>query len=365
MRVKSPFVAPFNKRTIVRFGFLILLFASFLVGSSFREHSDLELKSKQVNIIIRQIGHRLLLQAGDSTSRVMPVTQKKGTFLLTFEKELVFSHDSLMLLSQLLLPKKQFPSGYTITVHDCKQANIVYGFQLNNSTPDILNCSGRTQPKGCYTIEFTFPDFYDTEEKIAAIGPNESNKTQSSKLNQTQEGFETTNSNPRIEKLNLANADSGRVDQKLQGFKMKPFDYVVYCGIVALLGVIFLIGRSRTTGKPVSVEQQTEATIKAHFPELAALGKFLFDIDGQRLVLGSEVIPLTNKECKLLELLHNNFGELIPRETLMQEVWLNEGVITTRSLDMFVSKLRKKLSSDPELSITNVHGKGYKLHTPI
>jgi DNA-binding response OmpR family regulator len=52
------------------------------------------------------------------------------------------------------------------------------------------------------------------------------------------------------------------------------------------------------------------------------------------------------------------------RETLMQKVWIDEGVITGRSLDMFVSKLRKKLSPDPELRITNVHGKGYKLEIP-
>jgi DNA-binding response OmpR family regulator len=77
--------------------------------------------------------------------------------------------------------------------------------------------------------------------------------------------------------------------------------------------------------------------------------------------LGSEVIALTDKECKILELFNDNFNELIARETLMQKVWINEGVITGRSLDMFVSKLRKKLSSDPELRITNVHGKGYKL----
>jgi DNA-binding response OmpR family regulator len=91
------------------------------------------------------------------------------------------------------------------------------------------------------------------------------------------------------------------------------------------------------------------------------IGKFLFDAKGQRLLLGTEVISLTDKEYKILELLNKNFGELIPRETLMQEIWLNEGVITGRSLDMFVSKLRKKLSRDPELRITNVHGKGYKL----
>ena len=111
------------------------------------------------------------------------------------------------------------------------------------------------------------------------------------------------------------------------------------------------------------VQSQNNAVIKDSGSELAPLGKFSFDVMNQRLLLGSEVISLTDKECKILEMLNNSFGELTPRETLMQ-VWVNEGVITGRSLDMFVSKLRRKLSSDPELSITNVHGKGYKLEIP-
>ena len=77
--------------------------------------------------------------------------------------------------------------------------------------------------------------------------------------------------------------------------------------------------------------------------------------------MGNETIVLTEKECKILELLNQNFGQLTSREDLIQEIWANEGVITGRSLDMFISKLRKKLSADPELRITNIHGKGYKL----
>ena len=112
------------------------------------------------------------------------------------------------------------------------------------------------------------------------------------------------------------------------------------------------------------MQNQNHVIIKGSVPELTALGKFLFDVKDQRLLLGNEVISLTDKECRILELLAENFGELIPRETLMQKVWIDEGVITGRSLDMFVSKLRKKLSADPELRITNVHGKGYKLEIP-
>src|SRR5689334_22816909 len=55
------------------------------------------------------------------------------------------------------------------------------------------------------------------------------------------------------------------------------------------------------------------------------------------------------KQCRILELLRENFDELVLRESLMQKVWFDDGVITGRSLDMFVSKLRRKLSSDSSL----------------
>jgi DNA-binding response OmpR family regulator len=134
--------------------------------------------------------------------------------------------------------------------------------------------------------------------------------------------------------------------------------------MLALLSFALLIGRFGKSLTPMSVQDQNHGLKKESVPEVTALGKFLFDVKGHRLLVGSEVISLTDKECKVLELLNNNFGELIPRDTLMQKIWINEGVITGRSLDMFVSKLRKKLSGDPELRITNVHGKGYKLEIP-
>src|SRR5687768_6443502 len=126
MRVNSSFTGFFVNRLVVGPGIAVVMLAIFFIASSFTEHSDRNIREKQVNLIIRQIGHRLLLQAGDSTSRVLPVTEsKEGTFLLRFENEFVFSHDSLMLMSQGLLPKTQFPAGYTVTVHDCMKGSIV------------------------------------------------------------------------------------------------------------------------------------------------------------------------------------------------------------------------------------------------
>jgi hypothetical protein len=306
MNVNSALKGFFNNRLVVGSCIASGMVAIFFIALSFTKHSDSDLRAKQTNIIIREIGHRLLLQAGDRTSRVLPVTEiEEGTFQLTFEHKLNLNHDSLMALSQTLLPKIQFLSGYTVTVHDCKDADIVYGFQINNTTPDILACKGRIEPRDCYIIEFAFPNFYETTFNFTFIG-------------------------------------------------------LVGSGILLLSTVALLIGRFGKSVVPVSVQNQGHSIMERPVKELAALGKFLFDAKNQRLLLGSELISLTDKECKILELLNNNFGELTPRETLMQ-VWINEGVITGRSLDMFVSKLRKKISSDPELSITNVHGKGYKL----
>lgn len=371
MRVNSAFTGFFTNRLLVRSGIAIMMLAIFLIASSFTDSSR-DLRAKKMNLIIRQIGHRLLLQAGDFTSRVLPVTEiKEGTFLIRFENEFVFNHDSLLMLTQGLLPKTQYPSGYTVTVHDCKKGGIVYGFQVNNTSPDILACSGRRQPAGCYTIEFAFPDFYGTvEQKKADIGHRtESVKVDTQIVNSKSAEFKTATSNndigQRTDELKSIKVDPHKVNP--EEFKTRSFDYplinVVYGGMLVLLVVSLLIWRFVKVSKPVALQHQNHAIIKESVPELAALGRFLFNVKGQRLLLGTEVIPLTDKECKVLELLHKNFGELLPRETLMQEVWINEGVITSRSLDMFISKLRKILSVDPDLRITNIHGKGYRLET--
>src|SRR5687768_14903500 len=173
MGVNFAFKGFFTSRLVVGSVPIAIGIAIFFIASSFTKRSDPDLQAKQVNLMIRQIGHRLLLQSGDSTSRVLPVTEiKKGTFLLEFENELLFSHDSLMILSQALLPRTQFPSGYTVTVHECTTARIAYGFQINNTTPDILACRGRHEPLGCYSIEITFPDLYaNVEQEKADIEP--------------------------------------------------------------------------------------------------------------------------------------------------------------------------------------------------
>lgn len=312
MRVNSALKRFFNKQVVMGSGITLVIISIFLIATSFTRRTDLDMRSKETNIIVRDLGHQLLLQAGDRTSRVLPVTEiKEGIFQLTFEHPLSFDHDSLIALAQRLLTKEQFPSGYMVTVHDCNTVirdEILYGFRINYTKPDILACKGRSEPNGCYTIEFAFMDFYETPINYPFIG--------------------------------------------------------IAGSMLVLSTLALLIGRFGKHAVAVPLRNQDDSIIREPVTsELATLGKFLFDVKNQRLLLESKVISLTDKECKILELLNANFGELTPREALLQ-IWVNEGVVTGRSLDMFVSKLRKKLSGDPHLRITNIHSKGYKLEMP-
>ena len=95
---------------------------------------------------------------------------------------------------------------------------------------------------------------------------------------------------------------------------------------------------------------------------LISIGTLKFNPQANLLFYKNSKIELTEKESKLLQFLHRNANTTTDRELLMSEIWGNDGVVVVgRSLDVLVSKLRKKLEADPEIKILNVHGKGYKL----
>jgi hypothetical protein len=370
MRVNSALKVFLNHGYVVRSGIACVMIAFWFTASSFTGPSDRDLRAKQANLIIREIGHRLLLQSGDFASRVLPVKEvEAGTFILSFENEFVFDHDSLMMLASNSFPKAEFPSGYTVTVYECFTKNIVYGFQINSISRDIMACQGRHQPSGCYTIEIALPDLYAVEEnkkaEAAPVAENVVRKKAKAEKNILLED-DALDSRPKLANLNTYKGSPKEIKQKPADTKTTTFDFpsmnVMYSGMLVLLGVTLLVGRFGKILKREPVKSENESLTNEPAPPVGLpLGKFTFDVKGQRLLLESEVITLTDKECKVLELLSENFGELIPRDTLMQKIWISEGVITGRSLDMFVSKLRKKLSGDPQLKITNVHAKGYKL----
>lgn len=91
------------------------------------------------------------------------------------------------------------------------------------------------------------------------------------------------------------------------------------------------------------------------------LGSFRFYPDQNKLVKEAEEISLSKKECELLSIFIMRPNEIIKRDELTKRVWEDNGVIVGRSLDTYISKLRKKLKDDTNIKFTNVHGVGYKL----
>ena len=91
------------------------------------------------------------------------------------------------------------------------------------------------------------------------------------------------------------------------------------------------------------------------------IGNYKFDIEQSKLLYIEKEISLSKKECQLLEILCNNLNDVVKRDELSKRVWEDHGVFVGRSLDTYMSKLRKKLKEDETIKITNVHGVGYKL----
>lgn len=95
------------------------------------------------------------------------------------------------------------------------------------------------------------------------------------------------------------------------------------------------------------------------------LGEFLFDTQKQLLIRGDEKRKLTTKEAELLTLLSDNLNKLLPRQEALTKIWVDDNYFNARSMDVYITKLRKHLKDDPNVSIINVHGKGYKLIAPV
>ena len=91
------------------------------------------------------------------------------------------------------------------------------------------------------------------------------------------------------------------------------------------------------------------------------IGKYIFDSQKQLLTIGNKQEKLTTKEAELLKLLCNKINELLPRDYALRTIWIDDNYFNARSMDVYITKLRKHLKDDPNVEILNVHGKGYKL----
>ena len=122
--------------------------------------------------------------------------------------------------------------------------------------------------------------------------------------------------------------------------------------------------------KPFSVEELQlrvkallkRVNIKVDQPEekIITLGCYIFDIENYTLKSETGLKNLTKKEAQILKILYKFKNQVIPREVILNAVWGQDDYFVGRSLDVFITKLRKYLKEEPKIHISNIHGVGFK-----
>jgi len=254
--------------------------------------------SELVKVSLRAVGNQLLLTHHDSTSLVLPVIKlERSKYELSFQKEISFLPNDLVLIVKNSFEKAGLPKDYRVEVIQCTDQEVAYSYEMTN----------------------------DKEKNII----------------------------PCAGRLLPENCYTitVRFTNRVTYFAIQPLTYVLV--FIAFILVAFLFYKRKQAQKSSS-SQADAITYKA-------IGIFHFYPEQNKLVKATEEIRLSRKECELLAIFIANPNQTIKREELMKRVWEDHGVIVGRSLDTYISKLRKILKDDDSIKITNVHGVGYKL----
>lgn len=276
----------------------LILTVFFLLVTGLPGYSD----GGKLLVTMRGIGHEVLLSSGDSTSWVSPIEAvDERTFLIRFQRPFAFKPAALVEIIHRHLQEKQGYLDYLVEVRQEKLNTVAYSYEvrqpLNRKT---IACLTRRPPRGAYYIKIQFAQ-------------------------------------PPVQPASIGS--------------------VVWLAWLLLPVLLIGIGWrlvNRKTFPSAPVEQVAPLN-------LVHLGPLTFCLEKQILRLGDDRIELSTKESKLLKVFATSPNAVIDRNRLMEQVWGEEGVFVGRSLDVFVSRLRKKLQPAPTVRIVNSHGRGYKL----
>ncbi|MBK8492829.1 MAG: winged helix-turn-helix transcriptional regulator [Saprospirales bacterium] len=258
-----------------------------------------DLSPEKINLALRRTADGLLRASGDSTSRIPAIEQADGG-VWRIRLEQPFQYEQLPALLQTSLDLYGINHPYEVAVRRCADATIDLGYhQLDVLQEDDVPCAGREMPDGCHFIEVTF----------------------------------------------LKNGGKSLLRPTTAGLML--------LSLAGLVGLWFY-RRQRPVAAAPGAAGETE---------WLEFGNSRLDVAGQVLLCGSVRQNLTFRETKLLRLFADSPDRLLEREYILRHVWEDEGVLVGRSIDVFVSRLRKKLAADPSVAIVAVHGVGYRLET--
>jgi two-component system OmpR family response regulator len=142
-----------------------------------------------------------------------------------------------------------------------------------------------------------------------------------------------------------------QVDDRIRGFQIGADDYVC---------------------KPFSMEEfryRIDAILKrsmgiqsaADRNSILKVSRTMLDVNNLTLDVDGEIVTLTHKECQLIQMFFRHAGKVIERDVFLKAIWEDDGFFVARSMDVFVSRVRKYLNHDPHLRIDNIRGVGYVL----
>jgi hypothetical protein len=261
----------------------------------------------KVNLALRRTAHLLLQEAGDSTSRIPPVEQTAlYTWLIRLERN--FDYNRLPALLEASLKQHEITTPYDVSVVSCTDNIILLGYSQKDIAPDqSVPCQAREMDVLCNNLQVSF----------------------------------------------LAPAPSRQV---------LPLAGWIISAILA--SFLYWLGLKRwrpaiESEKPANPDTNTTGAIWLTF------GQSRLDVTNQRLECGQEKHHLTYREAKLLHLFVQHPNQVLERNTILDQVWADEGILVGRSVDMFVSRLRKLLRTDETVQIVAVHGVGYRMEIGV
>lgn len=283
----------------------LLLTCSVSFGQLVNDLSD--------QVAMRMIGHRVMQKLGDSTSKVLPIEANGPLgYKISFESEFDFDPAEMVATINDAVIETKVAESYVVEVVSCIDKDsmaVVYSYLVDSTTQkDIAPCGGRVMGKRCYSILFTIIKGHEDGAIAQPIS-----------------------------------------DQSAGGNTPESTNYSYILLVIMVLIGLAVVWRWRG----VKQEQTNE--------DVLALGKYRFDYRNMVLSFENEKMELSSKEADLLKLLIDKANTALKREVLLKEVWGDDGDYIGRTLDVFISKLRKKLEHDDQLRIANVRGVGYKL----